>query len=435
MDELAMAIINKRPASVVQKIGEKLQPPARDVRREGEREEQDMNTNTASLDVEDMEEEDEEEDEEEEEKEDDQDQESSAKTIRALLSIMRMLIESGKIQRVVTCNDIQHAAFKGTTFTEKEKVVAAKITNFLRPFVQQRTNDNQLPKPHILTRAPLAALANTIATITGFPSLVQSLSITSQQDLRSLQLTAAGIYDTYHGQWDIPTNDANWITNSYEAGKNKPAIFGAFFDLNLIGSLMNGYGLEFAWRLAFVDKWTIRLLGKAKPGKTFVKSNYDARRKRKTNVARSTLTMEVPTLDHSKMEALAKTCTSQISDLTSTLRPLRKELSQLELNRMNIGQKVRKSQWDPGSEDYHELKKIRREISVKQLEVFKLEKAVARARSSLYSLNKALRAANFTSTDTTSLNTSPPDKVVKEDYIENVRLERFCFLFIFSLFV
>ena len=102
---------------------------------------------------------------------------------------------------------------------------------------------------------------------------------------------------------------------------------------------------------------------------------------------------------------------------------------------MNIGRKVRKSQWDPGSEDYRELKKIRREISVKQLEVFKLEKAVARARSSLYSLNKALRAANFTSTDTTSLNTSPPDKVVKEDYIENVRLERFCFLFIFSLFV
>src|SRR4051794_31642663 len=127
MDELAMAIVNERPASVVQKIGEKLQPPARDVWCEGERDERDerdMNTNTVSPDVEDTEEEEEEWEEEEEEKED-QDQESSAKTIRALLSIVRMLIESGKIQRVVMCNDIQHAAFKGTTFTEKEKMVAA----------------------------------------------------------------------------------------------------------------------------------------------------------------------------------------------------------------------------------------------------------------------------------------------------------------------
>ena len=171
----------------------------------------------------------------------------------------------------------------------------------------------------------------------------------------------------------------------------------------------------------------MRLLGKAKPGKTFVKSNYEARKKDKVNTAKSTPTMETPALDRSNMEAQAETHASQVKDLTSTLRTLRKELSQLELNQMNIGRKVRRSQWDPGSEDYHELKKIRQEISVKQLEAFKLEKAVARARSSLYSLNKALRAANFTSTTTASLNTSPPDKAVKEDYIENVR--QFCFFF------
>ncbi|CAG8670101.1 286_t:CDS:2, partial [Paraglomus occultum] len=199
-----MAIINERPASVMQKIGEKLQqslrPPARDVRCEGERDEHGMNANTESPD------------------------ESSAKTIWALLAIVRMLIESGKIQRVVTCSDIQHAAFKGTMLTEKEKM------------------------PHILTRAPLAALANTIATITGCPSLVRSLSITSQQDLRSLQLTAAGAYDTFHGQWDIPINDASWITNSYDAGKNKAITFGAFFDMSRVEALMDSHGLQFAWR-------------------------------------------------------------------------------------------------------------------------------------------------------------------------------------------
>ncbi|RUS17383.1 hypothetical protein BC938DRAFT_476284 [Jimgerdemannia flammicorona] len=86
-------------------------------------------------------------------------------------------------------------AFRGTTFTDKEKAVAARIVNFLRPFVQQRGDDNQLPAPHILTRAPLAALANTIATIVGFRSLARKLSPASSNDPRSLPLTAAGIYD------------------------------------------------------------------------------------------------------------------------------------------------------------------------------------------------------------------------------------------------
>ena len=151
-----------------------------------------------------------------------------------------MLIESGKIRQVITSDNIQHAAFRGTIFTEKEKAVSAKIANFLRPFVQQRTDDNKLPEPNILVRAPLAALANAIVTVTGFPSLVQKLSIAPQQKPRALHLTAAGIYDTFR-QWDIPIDNANWITNSYQAGKNKPAIFGAFFNMNQLESLVDSY--------------------------------------------------------------------------------------------------------------------------------------------------------------------------------------------------
>src|SRR3954447_21363974 len=60
---------------------------------------------------------------------------TSAKTIRALVSIVRMLTESVKIQHIVTSDDIQKAAFREITFTEQEKVMSAKIVNFLRPFV------------------------------------------------------------------------------------------------------------------------------------------------------------------------------------------------------------------------------------------------------------------------------------------------------------
>jgi hypothetical protein len=441
MHELGMAVINNRPTIVVQKLVEKLQQlldmPVRNLDEEIQNEDEPDELNIAvhtreEDDIESMEEEDDIESMEEEEEmvtESEAIQETPAKTIRALLAIVRMLTESGKIQRVVTSDDIQRAAFKGTTFTEKEKMVAAKIINFLRPFVQQRADDNQLPAPHILTRAPLAALANIIVTIIGSPSLVRKLAITPLQGSRALHLTAAGIYDVFHEQWDIPVDDTNWITNSYQAGKTKAAVFRAFLNTNKIESLMNSYGLQFAWRLTFVNRWTVRLLGKAKPGKTFVKSDYEARKKGKDRITNPTLAMEMPNLDHSKMKALAETHASQIKELTDILGPLRKELSHLELQRMDIGRRVRNLPWDPGSDLYQQLKSVRKEISTKRLKVIKTERTLANARSSLYALNKALRATEATNTTTTTGNTNPQEKSGKEDYIERVRFIQYYHIF------
>ncbi len=80
---------------------------------------------------------------------------------------------------------------------------------------------------------------------------------------------------------------------------------------------------------------------------------------------------------------------------------------------MDISWKVRRLQWNSGSDNYSELKRIRQEISVKHLKVIKLEKDLSTARSLLYSLNKAL---NFASTThiITSENKSPSDKAKKK---------------------
>ncbi|RUS19003.1 hypothetical protein BC937DRAFT_88082, partial [Endogone sp. FLAS-F59071] len=384
MNELGMAVINNRLAFVVQRIAEKLQQSLdtpvmnldEEIQNEAELNELDMAIYTASEedDVEDVEE-DEEEDEEEAATESEAIQETSAKTIRALLAIVRMLVESGKIRRGITSDDIQCAAFRGTVFTEREKAVSAKVANFLRPFVQQRMDDNKPQEPYILACAPLAALANAIVTVAGFPSLIRKLSITSSQDSRALHLTAAGVYDTFHGQWDIPVDDSNWITNSYQAGKSKSTAFGAFFNMNKIESLMKSCKLEFGWKLIFVNKWTVRLLGKAIPGKKFITSNYEARKKRGNYVAYTPITDKTP-MNRTDTETAADKLAEEVKSLTKTLRSLRRELSPLELNRMNIGRKVRRSSWDPGSEDYSELKKIRQEVAAKRLKVINLEKAL-----------------------------------------------------------
>ncbi|CAJ0883831.1 10141_t:CDS:2 [Entrophospora sp. SA101] len=234
-------------------------------------------------------------------------QESSAKTIWSLISIVHMLTEQ---------------AFKGTIFTDKEKTVSANIVNFLWPFVQKHTIDNHLPEPHILIYAPLAALANYIATI-----------------------TAAGVYD-------VPVDDTNWITNSNQAEKNKPVIFLT----------------QIKYR-------------KAKPGKAFIKLNFEARIKgKKGNVNISKFTPNTE-MSISKIEATAEKYTLQVKDLTKILTPLHKEISQLELQRMDLVRKVGRTAWDPGSANYQKLKEIRHEIATKQFEAIKLEKALAKARN------------------------------------------------------
>src|SRR4051794_5465904 len=56
--------------------------------------------------------------------------ETFAKTIQALVSIIRMLTRSAKIQHTVTSGDIQKAAFRETIFTEKKRLCQQKLLTF-----------------------------------------------------------------------------------------------------------------------------------------------------------------------------------------------------------------------------------------------------------------------------------------------------------------
>jgi hypothetical protein len=67
---------------------------------------------------------------------------------------------------------------------------------------------------------------------------------------------------------------------------------------------------------------------------------------------------ETSNLNHLEAEEKqAEIHANEVRDLTSALRPLHKEISQLELQQMDIGWQVRKSQWNPGSDNYCKLKR------------------------------------------------------------------------------
>src|SRR3954447_3643645 len=65
------------------------------------------------------------------------------------------------------------------------------------------------------------------------------------------------------------------LLTSIKRKRIKPAIFKAFFNTNKIQLLMDSHGLQFDWKVIFINKWAICLLGKAKPGKAFIKSNFE----------------------------------------------------------------------------------------------------------------------------------------------------------------
>ncbi|RUS12898.1 hypothetical protein BC937DRAFT_86752, partial [Endogone sp. FLAS-F59071] len=85
-------------------------------------------------------------------------------------------------------------------------------------------------------------------------------------------------------------------------------------------------------------------------------------------------------------ETVADKLTKEVKSLTKTLQSLCRELLLLELNQININQEVRRLLWDLGSGDY----------IAKWLKIINLEKALIRAKSSLHSMNIALRVKHTT---------------------------------------
>lgn len=65
--------------------------------------------------------------------------ESTAKTLRALVAILKRLLQSATTDKVFTKEDVIKTAFKGTTLSCEEATAAGDIANFLNPFVPKNT--------------------------------------------------------------------------------------------------------------------------------------------------------------------------------------------------------------------------------------------------------------------------------------------------------
>jgi hypothetical protein len=193
--------------------------------------------------------------------ESDLDDESSTNRLRALESILVMLVESPHIENgVVDSNWVQKCAYKGQRFTEEECAVVAQLANSLRPFVPKRTiNDEgyyEEPQAHVANQAALVRIANTFLMGTGYHQFSQLESPrVSPSSLHALALGPVGIYETLcartAGHYDIQDVNGTLLSNYADITTipgNKRAVMASFFDMETIDATCHSHGLSFADR-------------------------------------------------------------------------------------------------------------------------------------------------------------------------------------------
>ncbi|KAF8951852.1 hypothetical protein BGZ46_003774, partial [Entomortierella lignicola] len=99
-------------------------------------------------------------------------QEPTRRHLKALQSVLKVLIESPNIEQEIDSNWVKKTGFEGNQFTTYECEVVADLANRLRPYVPKQwvRSDGKgfrNHSPHVALRAPLVLLANTVLRATG----------------------------------------------------------------------------------------------------------------------------------------------------------------------------------------------------------------------------------------------------------------------------
>lgn len=186
--------------------------------------------------------------------------EPSRARIRSLQAVLRVLLESDKVTQTIDRAWVRKTGFKDNNFTDNECDVVLKIGNALRPFIPKRRpgdgdGKTRAPLEHLVLRAPLVLIANTVLRLTGYRDFTRRLSpqITTGTP-HALSLGGVGIYEVLSGKdgsFDIKIDNSakeEYLT-SYRSVTTNPAnkrvAMGAFFDLAVIDKICKDHALKF----------------------------------------------------------------------------------------------------------------------------------------------------------------------------------------------
>ncbi|KAF9150562.1 hypothetical protein DFQ26_001570, partial [Actinomortierella ambigua] len=262
--------------------------------------------------------------------------EPSRKRLRALQTITKTLIESRQITGDVTPDDVKEHAFKNDDLTQQEIDTIVKITNELRPYVPKRCLAKQggerAHTPHVVTRAPIVMIANAVLRATGYSQFTRRLAPqVSGMAVNSLHLGVNTVYEALcsaeANQFDA--DDANGImfrspAQAMNSKENKRALYSAFFNMERVDSICKAHGLVFADRMMFVDRYTVRILGRVVKHHEQYPGDADENRRHRANMTDAQVDKKA-----NDASAAVKAKEAEINPLRKTVDNLQKTLAAL----------------------------------------------------------------------------------------------------------
>ncbi|KAF9574644.1 hypothetical protein EC968_005874 [Mortierella alpina] len=326
--------------------------------------------------------------------------------LKALQAVLRKLLETDTGDELIDRAWVRKKGFRGSDFEDHECDVVLKIGKLLGPFVPKRrpATDGRKTRDsiaHVVLRAPLAVIANTVLMLTGYSEFTRRLSPhISAGSLHALNLGAVGVYEVLSGSngvFDIKDHHGSYLTSSRsitEDPRNKRAVFASFIDLNKIDQICANHGLVFRERISYVDRYTIRIVGRvvphgpARPGHP-VTSSVDERKKARKGTSTShnkwTRILAGMNLDKQTIAERAENFKNRKKQLEGQIKAPRKRLGILRkaqtMARRDLNREGTKAA-------YVRLQEARKAVRQAREDVKPMEQELGRVRREYYLWNK-----------------------------------------------
>ncbi|GJJ75259.1 hypothetical protein EMPS_07617 [Entomortierella parvispora] len=345
--------------------------------------------------------------------------EPTSKHLRGLETVICKLLDIGELSGLVTKDIVRQHLFDSHTFKENEVDAAVIIINALRPFTPKPTSGT-IPR-HVLATGPFAYLANHLLHAMGFGDFTRKLyPISSAGKLHPLPLGSTGIREALCSSkkehFDVFDAEGTLCSTQALGVKNAPVIFSAFFDMSVIHSICQKYGLVFADRLLFVDKNTVRIMGhgirKDAPKDLFKEKRLKTKKsKKQREPSYSQLRQQ-----ELEKEGMTKPQAKKIADdLTDTIKVKEKALQGRNRKAANLEKQLKtlKSNFQDARVSVTDqfktnMQKMRNDFHDVQREILRMRAEIKDLRQKKYDHNKYYSSTTSSSSSASSAPASSP---------------------------
>ncbi|KAG0253319.1 hypothetical protein BG011_006431 [Mortierella polycephala] len=308
-----------------------------------------------------------------------------------------------------TAEWVRPKAFRQSAFSDEECNVVLRLAGHLYPYVHKKS-PGKSSISHVPLHAPTVLIANSVFRSTGCREFTRKMApVASTPSLHSLALGVMGAFEIFcakGGMFNVNDASGEILTMGVRATlpENKPAIFGAFFDLERSKMIYDNHGLRFYNHIVYVDPYIVHLVGNVIPnGGALIRgsesrnrrghpvvSHIDQEKKRRKGskaTSKWTLEFQAQPLDSKEVKKMVDKLSAEIQNMEAAIKKPRETAGKGQTAQTLLHRALKRA---IPVKDKSDKKKIMESPIYKELEVKRYENRVVR--KDLLEMENKLRA-------------------------------------------